>query len=173
MARPIAKTSTTFPTSNNPAAPEIVILVGLPASGKTTFRRERFGDTHVPVSKDDFPHNRNKNRRQMQLVSEALAAGKPVIVDNTNPRREDRAPLIKTARSWGVPVRVFFFEPDVEGCKKRNKTRQGKEHVPDVAIYSAAKYLEPPEKAEGIDDLYAVRLTEKEFQVRREELRSQ
>ena len=37
---------------------ELVILVGLQASGKTTFYRRRLSGTHRHVSKDNFPRSR-------------------------------------------------------------------------------------------------------------------
>ena len=47
---------------------ELVIFVGLQASGKSTFFREGFAATHEHVSKDLFRNNRNRNRRQEELV---------------------------------------------------------------------------------------------------------
>ena len=52
---------------------ELVILVGLQGSGKSTFYRERFGSTHAHVSKDNFRNNRNPSRRQLVLAGEAAA----------------------------------------------------------------------------------------------------
>jgi predicted kinase len=51
---------------------ELVIFTGLQGSGKSTFYQLGFAATHVLVSKDRFRHNRNKNRRQAQLITEAL-----------------------------------------------------------------------------------------------------
>src|SRR5690349_2811421 len=76
------------------AGMELVILSGLQASGKSTFAAERFAATHVHVSKDRLRNNPKPERRQHQLVAEALAAGRSVVVDNTNPTAEDRAALI-------------------------------------------------------------------------------
>ena len=73
---------------------ELVVFVGLQASGKSTFFRERFAETHEHVSKDLFPKNRNKNRRQEHLLRAALSAGRSMVVDNTNPTPEDRRPLV-------------------------------------------------------------------------------
>jgi signal recognition particle GTPase len=55
--------------------PELVIFVGLQASGKSTFFRERFATTHELVSKDLLGNNKNRNRRQAQLIEVALRAG--------------------------------------------------------------------------------------------------
>ena len=73
---------------------ECVILIGLPASGKSTFFRERFAGTHDHISKDLLRNNRRPQRRQEQLIEESLASGRSVVVDNTNPSVAVRAPLI-------------------------------------------------------------------------------
>jgi predicted kinase len=53
---------------NTRDAPEVVIFVGLQASGKSSFFRERFAATHEQVSKDLFRNNKNRNRSQAQLL---------------------------------------------------------------------------------------------------------
>ena len=52
----------------------MAVLVGLQASGKTTFCREALGPGYVQVSKDHFPNARNRQRRQLRLVREAWPA---------------------------------------------------------------------------------------------------
>jgi predicted kinase len=136
---------------------QVVILVGLPGSGKSTFYAQRFAATHVHVSRDNFPNNRNPGRRQAVLLEEALTAGRDVVVDNTNLRAADRAPIIDAARRHGASVVGYAFEPDVARCRERNRKRQGRARVPDVAIYAARKKLEPPSRAEGFDALIRVR----------------
>ena len=65
---------------------ELVILMGLQASGKSTFFRDYLAATHVLVSKDLMRNNKNKSRRQIQLIENTLQAGHSVAVDNTNPK---------------------------------------------------------------------------------------
>jgi len=57
---------------------ELVIFIGLQASGKTTFRQTRFDGTHVIVSKDLLRNNRRPQSRQMHLIEAALTANAPV-----------------------------------------------------------------------------------------------
>jgi predicted kinase len=91
---------------------EVAILIGLQAAGKTMFYRQRLAGTHQHVSKDLMPHNRNKQRRQLQLIAEALDAGDNVAVDNTNPSPEDWRPIIDLARRHGgVAVAYWFSHP--------------------------------------------------------------
>ena len=41
---------------------------------------------------------------------------------------------------------------------ERNREREGRARVPDVAIYATRKKLAPPSYAEGFDMLYVVRI---------------
>lgn len=141
---------------------ECVILIGLPASGKSTFFRERFAGTHDHVSKDLLRNNRRPQRRQEQLIAESLSAGRSVVVDNTNPSAGVRAPLIDAARKHGAEVVGYFFISDARDALRRNRTRDGRERVPDVAIFTVRKHLQPPTPAEGFDRLYAVTMIEAE-----------
>ena len=141
---------------------ECVILIGLPASGKSTFFRERFAGTHDHISKDLLGNNRRPQRRQEQLISESLASGRSVVVDNTNPSVAVRAPLIDVARKKGAEVVGYFFLTEAADALRRNRARDGRERVPDVAIFTARKRLEPPTAAEGFERLFAVRMNEVE-----------
>ena len=138
---------------------QCVILIGLPASGKSTFYRERLAATHDRVSKDAMRNNRQPQRLQERLIAEALAAGRSVVVDNTNPRVTDRAPIIAIARRFGANVAGYFFPTEAQVALRRNRGRQG-DRVPDVAIFVAKKRLEPPTYAEGFDHLFTVTVKE-------------
>jgi predicted kinase len=141
---------------------ECVILIGMPAAGKTSFYRERFAGTHDHVSKDLMRNTRRPQRRQEQLVAESLAAGRSVVIDNTNPSAAVRAPLIALARARGAAVTGYYFPTEAADALRRNRTREGRDRVPDVAIFTVRKRLEPPRREEGFDALYVVRLNEQE-----------
>lgn len=137
---------------------ELVVFVGLQASGKSAFYRERFARTHEHVSKDLLRNNRNPNRRQRELIGAALLAGRSVVVDNTNPTPEDRRPLVELGREHGAKLVGYFFDADTRGCVGRNQGRSGKDRVPDVAIYATAKRLVPPSTSEGFEHVFRVRI---------------
>ena len=99
------------PGRGDPRSVDLIVLVGLQASGKSTFFRERFAATHEYVSKDLFPNNRDRNRRQARLIEAALSAGSPVVVDNTNPTPEDRRAIVELGREHGARIICYYFEP--------------------------------------------------------------
>jgi predicted kinase len=137
---------------------ELIIFVGLQGSGKSTFYRRYFAETHELVSKDLFPNNRKPGRRQAQLIENALQAGRSVVVDNTNPTLEDRAALIQLGRQYDAEIIGYYFDAPVQQCLERNRQREGKAKVPVVAIYTTAKKLVRPAYEEGFDSLYSVRI---------------
>ena len=130
----------------------LVIFVGLPASGKSTYFRERFAATHVHVSKDLLA----RGARQEVLIEKALAAGRSVVVDNTNPSPAIRAPLIALGRRHGARIAGYFFEVDVKTALTRNRQREGKARVPDVALFVTKKKLVPPSYDEGFDEIHVI-----------------
>jgi predicted kinase len=118
------------------------------------------------VSKDLMRSTRDRNARQLALVAQALAAGRSAVVDNTNLRLTDRAPLIAAARAAGAKVVGYFFDATAKDCLARNRGREGKARVPDVAIHVARARLEPPTREEGFDALFIVTAEGGEFHLR-------
>lgn len=135
---------------------ECVILMGLPASGKTTFYQQRFAATHRHISKDHWPNAPRKDVRQARLIRSALAAGVPVVIDNTNPAVADRASIIDVARELCARVIGYYFTATTREAVGRNRGREGKQRVPDVAIFTTAKRMVLPTWQEGFDELYQV-----------------
>lgn len=138
---------------------EAVIFIGLQASGKSSFYKQRFFSTHVRISLDLL---RTRNRER-SLLALCLETQQPFVIDNTNPTREERAKYIEVAKSAKYSVVGYYFRSKAEECLARNQQRTDK--VPDVGILSTAKKLELPTWEEGFDSLKYVRLTEAGFVV--------
>lgn len=128
---------------------EVVLFIGLQGSGKSTFFRTNFAASHLLVSKDLFRSNRRPWRRQTYLLEEALGQGRSVVVDNTNPTREDRAAIIVVARAHGAKVVGFYFDSPLKDCLERNRRRVGKACVPDAALFITEKRMQLPTMDEG------------------------
>lgn len=146
---------------------ELVLLIGLPGAGKSTFFRERFAATHVQASLDLLPNVPRRIAREHELVATSLAEGKSVVVDDTNVERRVRAALVALGRAAGARLVAYWFDESVRDCLERNRSREGRERVPDVAVFAKAKQLEPPALDEGFDAIERVRVGPNGFVVER------
>src|SRR6266566_5337812 len=134
---------------------ELVLFIGIQASGKSNFYRERFFRTHVRVNLDML----KTRHREDLLVTACLEGRTSFVVDNTNVTRDERARYILPARAAGFEVHGYFFQSRVADSLARNAERQGEERIPDVAILNASARLELPTLVEGFDLLRFVRLS--------------
>jgi predicted kinase len=145
-------------------AAELVVLVGLQASGKSSFCAERFSATHVVVSKDDFPA-RKREVRQRRALEAAFGMQKDVVLDNTNPSRGERLWALERARAAGYRSVGYYFESRLAVCIPRNVARPIGVRVPEIALAATAARLERPSLKEGFDRLFYVCLREGTFEV--------
>ncbi len=136
---------------------EMIIFTGIPGSGKSTFYKQNFQDTHVLVSKD-LMGNKNKPHKQRVQIEEALKESKSIVVDNTNVTKEIRAELIELGKQYSAKIIGYYFESIPRYCLYLNSLRTGKAKVPDVVIYKFNSQLEPQKYSEGFDELFFVRI---------------
>ena len=147
---------------------EVVLMVGIAGSGKTTLARSRYaGHAHVSldVIKKDWDRRcglvreyesrgcrggglSGNRKAEYVLVEDALAAGKSVVVDDTNLTAEIRAVHVGHARMHGAEVRAVYFG-NAERAYRQNAARSGAERVPDCVVAKQHADLEPPEILEG------------------------
>ena len=77
------------------------------------------------------------------LIEDALAAGKNVVVDDTNLTAEIRAVHVEHARMHGAEVHAVYFDNAVRAYR-RNAARAA-EKVPHHVVVMQRAALEPPE----------------------------
>ncbi len=134
---------------------EAVIFAGVQGSGKSTFYRERFCDTHVRIDLDML---RTRHREQL-LLAACLTGKQSFVIDNTNPLPGDRARYIGPARQAGFRVVAYFFETALRDAVRRNNERPGKQRVPVPAIAGTFRKLQAPTMEEGFDAIYKVTIS--------------
>lgn len=153
-------------------------MVGLPGAGKTTYSGGKLHE-YVHVSTDiyrtdwSWPSRRRNliNRFDVErpvrlanisgnkkaecvLVGDAPAAGRSVVVDDTNLTRVIRRPYV--ARTHGARIRAVFFN-DHECARARNAKRARSDgRVPDDVVAKMLESPEPPANAEGFDKVSVV-----------------
>ena len=170
---------------------ELIILVGIPASGKTTYFRRHLARRYAHVSLDNWRGKGNARGKEREAIIAALHAaagadtGEPprgVVVDNTNVTAETRRRYFQLARAFQeqtgrtVKLIAYFFDVPLEDCLRRNERRPRNPpigepyHVPPAAIHRFQAQLEPPSGAEGFDEVLRVRIApDGRFRVREQQ----
>lgn len=133
---------------------EMIILIGIQATGKSEFCRRHFYDTHIRLNLDML----KTRQKEKNLVEACLAAKQSFIVDNTNITKAERQRYIRLAKEAGFKVKGCFFRSDVEEALARNARRSDSAQVPVFLITSAHDKLEPPSLKEGFDELSYVQI---------------
>jgi bifunctional polynucleotide phosphatase/kinase len=139
------------------AVKEMVVMVGWPGSGKSSFVREfLIPHGYVHVNRDTL-----KTMDKCEAAADAaLASGKSVVIDNTSPEPADRQRWLKIARKHGAAARIFRMETTRAMAWHMNLVRAQLGIAPRVSsigynIYSG-KFREPNAKAEDYDDVVSV-----------------
>lgn len=140
---------------------ECVIFVGIQGSGKSAFFKERFADTHMRLNLDML----KTRARESRFFALCLETRQRCVIDNTNPAIADRAAYIAAARTNGFRVCGYFFDVPVADAMARNALRSDNRRIPVPGILATAKRLQPPQPAEGFDELWRVRVLEGKFVV--------
>lgn len=140
--------------------PTMAIMIGIQASGKSTFCKRYLGNyTRINL---DLLHTRNK---ESIVLDNAISANEDIVIDNTNISVSDRAKYIVKAKSSGYKVIGYFMQSKLQDCIKRNDNRLGKERIPIKAIAFTSNKLGLPSYDEGFDELYFVSIVNDKYQI--------
>ena len=140
---------------------QMVLLIGIPASGKSTFCKQRLFDSHVRINRDML----GTKHREAVLIEACLAVGQGLVIDNTNITREVRAKYTSMAREHGFSVVGYYFQSKINDCLARNNERSSKQRVPAKAVLGMHAKLELPSYDEGFNQLYYVIIDDGGFQI--------
>jgi len=153
--------------SRSPQAPKgfVVLAIGMPGSGKTTWFRRRgvtplSSDLLRNILFDDVEEQRYQGlvfSTLRSLLRARLIARMPWnYVDATNLSIHERRQWIKMAKSFGYEVQAVFFDVPLDVCLDRNRQRD--RSVSEDIMRKMAEKLKPPAFEEGFAKITVVRV---------------
>jgi len=146
---------------STPPPPEAALLIGVQASGKSSFAREKLFDSHLRINLDML----RTRHRETLLLDACLDAGQSFVIDNTNPTRQERARYIAAAQAKGFRIVGYYFQSEIRAALRRNAAREPAARIPDAGVRGVHARLELPSPDEGFDALFYVCLTPDGFSV--------
>jgi predicted kinase len=147
-----------------PKRGQVILLVGLPGSGKTTYLKRRgwnalSSDAVRQLLLDDETDQSQQVRvfaAMRYLLAARLRIGmKQTYIDATNLTPWERRPYLKLAAQYGYEARAILFDVPLEVCIRRNAKRHRR--VPDDVMERMARRLVLPTRAEGFTRITIVR----------------
>jgi predicted kinase len=157
----------------NTSIPTLIIAVGCPGSGKSTWWKEGLRNGSIPkqsirINMDEIRYELtgNESDQSKNFVVSKIAETKlksclaeriPVIYwDNTSTKAKYRKPIIELAKMANYNVICVFWDLPLSVCKERNNSRL--RVVPEDVIERMHNSIteNPPVKDEGYDDIIVI-----------------
>lgn len=155
---------------------EIVLVMGIPAAGKSTLTRQFVADGYQRLNRDD---SGGTLRGLLPELTRALQGGRSrVVLDNTYVTRRSRAEVIRVGHELGIPVRCVWLNTGIDDAQVNAVTRLIERYgrladerelaewrKADVAaflptvLFRHQRELEPPDPSEGFSSIEEVPFT--------------
>jgi len=147
----------TFKLNEEVAKLNLVIMVGLPGSGKSTFIKklpnpiicsadhyfEKSGQYKFDVTKLSEAHSQCMNKAHDNMLMK-----KPtIVIDNTNLTDKERIPYENMAEKYGYEITYVVFEPNKQDIKQL--ARRNLHGVDAAKLEVMAKKFRPPSGEKG------------------------
>jgi predicted kinase len=149
--------------------PRFIILIGLPGSGKTTWRKAKVSQGYkgVVINPDDVRKivfgvyfDPKKEHDVWEYICgklrRALLKGESICFDATNVKKKRRKALIKLGHEYSAYIEAIYFKVPSEVVLKRNVKRPADERVPLGIMMRMIRNIQPPELSEGFDSVKVI-----------------
>src|SRR5262249_36170881 len=108
-----ARPTTAIPSQRRDG--EVVIIMGLPAAGKSTLAQDLVAEGFRRLNRDEAG---GTLRNLLPAIDAAVEAGATrVVLDNTYVSRRGRAEVIQAASARGLPIRCVWLSTSVEDAQ--------------------------------------------------------
>ncbi len=151
---------------------EMIIFVGPPPSGKTTFYKNYLANDYVHV-------NNNEYKIKEEFIGAAekiMKEGKSLVIDNLNHHNENRKDYLDLAKKYEYNVRAFVFDVDEHLARHLNHVRMYNPHrkhdskpVTRLVITNWFKEYVEPSVEEGFDSVEKIKFVAGPFENQNDE----
>lgn len=131
---------------------EVVLMMGYPGSGKSTYALKHFSKTNYTILHGDA--YKSVQYKIVKALKKELSEGQSVVIDATHSSVKKRAVFLKIAKDSCLHTRVIHINVSIEQAMYQNQKRE--KPVPKIAMWMFRKHYEKPTKTEGMDDLIVV-----------------
>ncbi|EIE89353.1 hypothetical protein G6F46_005521 [Rhizopus delemar] len=143
--------SPSFPASDKN---ELILCIGYPASGKTSFvKKHLVPKGYIYVNQDEL-----KTRDKcIKACQEALKNQQSVVIDNTNPEIATRQLYINLAQKANVPVRCLYFGQNEDLAQHNNYYRaihkSNRDLISSIVFRTFKSKFQEPTLKEGFSEI--------------------
>lgn len=154
--------------------PEIVIIMGYPASGKTTYAEELVSQGYVRLNRDI--EGGKVIDLVPKMIAQARSGKKRIVIDNLFPSIASRKPFIDAAGQIGLPIRCVWVDTSIEDAQMNACLRMVRKHgkllmpgdkqpdpnsFPIVVMFKYRNEFETPTVAEGFAGVTKIKFVRK------------
>ena len=160
-------------TTIKTAFPKMVIMCGLPNSGKSQIAKIIAQSIHAKILASNeyrakmFPNPKYSQDESSEVfgrmkkdIGKLLSNGTPVVLDATNLETKNRRTFIKLAKRYGVEIGCIYIESSFEESMEKNSENINKE-----ALLRMSNHIHIPSYCEGLDKIYCVKKINSQFHI--------
>lgn len=143
---------------------ELILMCGIPGSGKSTYAKSFITDKDIYISRDEIRFSMLKPNEDyfsrendvfnafVNEINIALTKAKRyVIADATHLNFSSRMKVMSKIKNRNTIVNCIVMDTFLETALERNKKRSGRALVPESSIRNMHRSLSYPQKGETID----------------------